>query len=411
MAQGPLDRIPEILPERVRRVVERQTPIPTVAARAAEISRRKPELVRADIGQIVGLDGIEEVLYGPPTGLPELRSALAETWNLGMGMQEGIDGLPEGLKPENIAICSGAAEGLALLFRAFAQGKKVGLPRGHWENYANGVDLAGGDIVIVDFFDENGRLDVAGIGAAIERAGLEVLVTNFPTNPTGSVLDDAEYSALGQVVAEHNVIVIADEVYNRLRFDGHPPRSLVRFAPSHVVAVSSASKEFMLPGARVGYVVSARSAVTDLMLRKLVRANTASPNVLGQQKLLGYLQPDLEDLRAGREPRFIHRVRETMRERRDLLLGLLEKHEVPTVGRAGHVPEGTIFLMAGLPAWWSGDDQAFVDKALDQELFSSVPGRAFGLEGSVRFSYGAMTATSLAHLDAALAAMRAETGN
>jgi aspartate/methionine/tyrosine aminotransferase len=175
--------------------------------------------------------------------------------------------------------------------------------------------------------------------------------------------------------------------------------------------VSSASKEFMLPGARVGYVVSARSAVTDLMLRKLVRANTASPNVLGQQKLLGYLQPDLEDLRAGREPRFIHRVRETMRERRDLLLGLLEKHEVPTVGRAGHVPEGTIFLMAGLPAWWSGDDQAFVDKALDQELFSSVPGRAFGLEGSVRFSYGAMTATSLAHLDAALAAMRAETGN
>ncbi|MEZ6197442.1 MAG: pyridoxal phosphate-dependent aminotransferase [Planctomycetota bacterium] len=406
--QGPLDRIPGILPDRVRRVVERETPIPTVAARAAEMKRTHPELVRADIGQIVGLDGVEDVLYGPPPGLPELRAALAETWNLAMGLGDAEG--PGSIAAANVAICSGAAEGLSILLRCFASGKTVGLPRGHWENYANGVDLAGGEIVLVDYFDAEGRLDVAGIGEAIARHGIGVLVTNFPTNPTGSVLEDAEYAALAAVVAERDVVVIADEVYNRLRFDGHAPRTLVRFAPAHAVAVSSASKEYLLPGARVGYVVSARPIVTDLVMKKMIRANTASPNVLGQRKLLEYLEPDLEDLRAGRTPRFIARVREEMRRRRDGLLAVLERHGIRTVGRSGRAPAGTIFLMAGLPEWWSGDDVGFVEAALSRGLFSSVPGSAFGLPGSVRLSYGAMTPPEIARFDAALETMRREAG-
>ena len=71
--------------------------------------------------------------------------------------------VPEGLTERNIGITTGAAEGLALAFRCFAHHKTVGLPRGYWENYENGVDMACGRAVIVDFFDASGRLDIQGL--------------------------------------------------------------------------------------------------------------------------------------------------------------------------------------------------------------------------------------------------------
>src|SRR5690606_3098053 len=122
---------------------------------------------------------------------------------------------------------------------------------------------------------------------------------------------------------------------------------------------SSASKEYLLPGARVGYVLSAHADLTDRVLRRLIRANTASPNIPGQKQLLALLTRDLADLRQGKEPSLLSRVQKEMQRRRDLLLSVLEKHGFSTVGRPGHRPEGTIFLMAGLPAWWSGSEEEF----------------------------------------------------
>ena len=80
MTRYPLDHLDDWLPESVRAVVERDTPIPTVAQRAAGIARDDASFVRADIGQISGLDAELEVLYGPPVGLEELRVAVAELW-------------------------------------------------------------------------------------------------------------------------------------------------------------------------------------------------------------------------------------------------------------------------------------------------------------------------------------------
>src|SRR5512134_3452600 len=137
MTAAPLDRIWELLPAAVREVVERDTPIPTIAVRAAKIAAQHPDFVRADIGQISQFDPELEVLYGPPVGLQELRSALAETWNLEFQLNPA-------LAAENTAVCTGAAEALSLVLRCLAHDKTVGLPRGFWENYANGVTLAGG---------------------------------------------------------------------------------------------------------------------------------------------------------------------------------------------------------------------------------------------------------------------------
>ncbi len=402
MIKPPFAEPMDLLPPFVRSIVERDTPIPSIALKAQELMKEHPELVRADIGQISGFDAELEVLYGPPVGLPELRSAVAESWNLSHGLKEA-----DGLSPRNVAICTGAAEGLSLLLKCFASGKKVGLPRGHWENYLNGVALAEGESVVIDYFDTAGALDIAGLKERIQSEGIEVIVANFPCNPTGAVLNEGEARALAAMVKELNLICIADEVYDRLRYDGHAPLSLLPLAPEHVVSVSSASKEYLLPGARAGFVLAMAQDITDRILRKVIRASTASPNVLGQRRLLELLLPDLEDLRAGRAPGLLSRIRDELARRRDRLVGVLDEFGFSSVGRPGHRPEGTIFLMAGLPDWWQGDDGAFSAAALEACCVSTVPGSAFGLPGSVRFSYGGMTVERIEQLAQNLKAFRA----
>lgn len=397
----PLHRLDELLPAEIQGIVARKTLIPSIAIRAGEIRAETPTLVRADIGQISGLDPELEVLYGPPVGLPALRSLVAEGFNLAHGLQG-----ERALGPANVCITTGAAEGLSLLFRCFAQGKVVAVPRGHWANYRNGVELAGGKIVVVDFFDHDGALDVAGLREALKREGAAVLVANFPCNPTGAVLVPEEAAALASLIEELGILCVADEVYDRLRYDGGGALSLLTLAPGHVVTVSSASKEYLLPGARVGYVLSGSTHLTDQVLRKLVRASTASPNVLGQRKLLELLEGDVAAMREGRDPPVLTRVRDEMGARRDRLVAVLAKHGFEPIGRPGHQPQGTIFLMAALPGWWDGDDQELCDAALDAACVSMVPGGAFGLPGAVRFSYGGMTVAEIEQLDANLGRFR-----
>ncbi len=404
--RGPLDRLDQLVPDFLWRIVERETPIPSIAAQAQAKAALCPELVRADIGQISGLDASLEVLYGPPVGIEPLREKIAALWNVTFRLAES-PGWPEPLGPSHVAITSGAAEALALLFKCFAYQKKVGVPRGHWENYANGVQAAQGEIFNIDFFDERGSLNTEYLKDQIEREDLAALVTNFPANPTGAVLTEEEASELTRVARELDLVLICDEVYSRLRFDESRPVSLIKYAPERVVCVSSASKEYLLPGARVGFAICAREALTNQVLRKLIRTHTGSPNVIGQQRLLALLSDDLEDIEAGLEPRHFTRIRNELRMRKDRLVDVLKRHEFPLVGRPEHPPLGTIFLMTGLPSWWRGDENEFVSAALEAGCVSTIPGSAFGIADSLRFSFGGMTAQAIEQLDKNLTEFRA----
>lgn len=405
MQSAPLDMPEALLPLTLQKIVRKDTPIPTIAIQAVEKSRSFPGLVRADIGQISALEPSLEVLYGTPVGLEPLREVLAETFNRAVGWKErNLPVLPEGLTAKHVAITTGAAEGLSILFRCFAQGKVVGLPRGHWESYTNGVELAGGTPVLIDYFNDEGRLDIYGLYRQIQEHGIGLLVINFPCNPTGAVLDEEETQALGQLLIHTGLVAIADEVYYRLRFDGHPPTSLLTAAPGHVVSVISASKEYLIPGARVGYVLSTQADLTDRILRRLIRAESGSPNVLGQQRLLSLMRPDLEDLRAGRPPGLLERIRVELGKRKAALVEVLRRHALDPVGRPKHDPQGTIFLMARVPSYWLGDDVHFARALLDAGVVSVVPGSAFALPNTVRFSFGGLDEAAIVRLEANLRA-------
>ena len=121
---GPFDDLDRVLPPELRDIVGRTTPIPTIAQRAEKIRREDSRMVRADIGQVSGIRPDVEILYGPPVGLDALRDALAELYRRSFQL-ERFD-LPE-ITGKNVAVTTGAAEALTVLFRCFGETKNVRL--------------------------------------------------------------------------------------------------------------------------------------------------------------------------------------------------------------------------------------------------------------------------------------------
>ena len=164
--------------------------------------------------------------------------------------------------------------------------------------------------------------------------------------------------------------------------------SMLRFAPERTIVIGAASKEYLIPGARVGYIISADPEFINDWAAKLVRASTSNPNVLGQQRLLELMGPDVEAMEAGNPPPLLSGIREQLLLRRNGLVRLLNEQGLSVRLRKGMPPMGGISVLAWLPKGL--DDRAVVDMAMDMGLFSVVPGSAFGAPGGLRIGYGTM---------------------
>ncbi len=391
-----LQAVWETMPAAIRTTVSKAPMIPEIAARAKAAARDNPDFIRGDQGQLVGVVPELEVYYGPSSGLPELRRLVARFWTLAYQL-EGRPGIPQGgLAAEHVGIVSGATEGLAILLRLLAPGRRVGLQRMHWGNYRNIVAHAGGEPVVIDFFAADGSLDIDGIAAAVAANAMQTLVVNFPANPTGDCLSDEELEALCALARDRELILIADEVYNWIRYSG-TPRSLLAFAPERTIVVGAASKEYLIPGARTAWVVSADEVFCNEWLPRLIRSTSSSPNVLGQKLALDMLAGDVADLEAGRAPSLLRLIREELRRRRDLMVDALSSTGFQLVGRYNETPRGGISLLARLPEGLD-DDLGFIDRGIALGRFSAIPGTAFGAAGCIRFGYAGMSLDSIERL-------------
>ena len=166
---------------------------------------------------------------------------------------------------------------------------------------------------------------------------------------------------------------------------------MLSFAPERTVVISSASKEYLIPGARVGYVIAAEETFTNSWMPKLIRSFSSSPNVLGQRILLDILKDEVRDLEKGRSPRIITEIKEELKTRCDLIISILQEKGFELAGRDRDFPSGAISVLARLPQDIKLDDKAFVEKALELKKFSAVPASVFGAPGCIRFGYAGMT--------------------
>ena len=373
------------MPPAMRNTVTSAPVIPQIAAKAKVAAAANPGFIRGDQGQVVDVMPGQEVYYGPSSGLPELRRLVGRFWTLAYGLQ-GCEGLSNnGLGSEHVAIVSGATEGIAIVMRLLAPGRTVGVQRYFWGNYRNIIAHAGGEVEVLDFFADDGSFDRAGLASAIQSSDIHTLLVNFPANPTGDLLSDDELAALADLARDHDLILVSDEVYNWIRYDD-APRTLLTFAPERTVVVGAASKEYLIPGARTGYVLSADAIFSGEWMPRLIRSTSSSPNVLGQRLAIEMLEADVADLEAGRTPAILGAIKEELRRRRDAMVEMLLSLGFEVVSRHGCVPKGGISLLARLPEGVE-DDLAIIDTAINMGRFSAIPGSAFGAPGCIRFGY------------------------
>jgi aspartate/methionine/tyrosine aminotransferase len=386
----------QAMPQAMQHTVISAPVIPQIAARAKAAAAEHPGFVRGDQGQVVDVMTDREVYYGPSSGLPELRDLVARFWTLAYGLR-GCDGLPEGgLGAENVAIVSGATEGLAIVMRLLARDSAVGVQRHCWGNYRNIIAHAGGEAMTLDFFAHDGTFDVNGLTAAIEASKIRTLLVNFPANPTGDVLSDDELAALADLARERDLVLISDEVYNWIRYDD-TPRTLLEFAPERTLVVGAASKEYLIPGARTGYILSADTTFSGEWMPRLIRSTSSSPNVLGQHLAMEMLESDVADLEAGGTPSILSAIKGELRRRRDAMVEALHSAGFKIESRHDEMPQGGIALLARLPVGVE-DDIAFIDTAIGMGRFSAIPGSAFGAPGCVRFGYAGIPTDGISRL-------------
>ena len=389
------------MPDGIRQTISSEPIIPAIAARAKVIAQQNPEFIRSDQGQILDIYPDKEIYYGPSAGLEELRELIGRFWTLTYRLK-GKPGIPpDGLHKKNVAIVTGATEGLSIVMHLVASQQNVGLLPLYWSNYRGIILNAGGNPIILDFFDENYNPDFEKVQRQIEQQKITSLLINFPTNPSGDVLSESEMEQLAELARRMDLILISDEVYGTLRYKG-TPQSMLAYAPERTVVISSASKEYLIPGARIGYGVAADETFTNSWMSKMIRSFSSSPNVLGQQILIEILKEEVNDLENGRPARIITEIKQELKKRCDLIIKILEEKGFTLAGRDKDFPSGAISVLARLPADINVDDQVFVEKAMDMGKFSAVPASVFGAPGCIRIGYAGMAQEKIGKFEGAL---------
>jgi aspartate aminotransferase len=315
--------------------------------------------------------------YSPVPGYPELRKAIAEKFKRDNSLNWEMD---------NIVVSTGAKQSIAnVLLSIVDPGEEVIIFAPYWVSYIEMVKLAEGTPVVVSGGIENDfKVTAEQVAKAITPKTKAILFSS-PCNPTGSVFTEKELRAIGDVVAKHEkIIVIADEIYEYINFEGsHFSIGSIDSIKDRVVTVNGVSKGFAMTGWRVGYIGAPKyiAAACD-KIQGQVTSGTCS---IAQKASLAAVSGDLT---APKE------MAEAYRRRRDLVIGLLK--EIP--GLKVNVPSGAFYAFPDVSAYLGkttpeGDK---LEKASDLSMHilnsayvSSVGGDAFGAPSCIRISFAA----------------------
>jgi N-succinyldiaminopimelate aminotransferase len=260
--------------------------------------------------------------YPPGRGILPLRQAIAAHSSRTYGLS---------YDPESeVVITTGATEALAASMLAFVNpGDEVIALEPYFDSYAASIEVAGGQRVGVSLFGPDFRLDHAELAAAFTPK-TKALLINSPHNPTGVVLDRADLGAIAELAVQHDVLVICDEVYEHLTFDGAQHIPLATFPGMHerTVRVSSAGKTFWATGWKIGWALATPDLINEITaVKQYLSYSSGAP-----------FQPAIaRALNEGDE--WVEKARLDLQDRRDQFAEGLR-----SIGLEPILPRGTYFM-------------------------------------------------------------------
>jgi DNA-binding transcriptional MocR family regulator len=292
-------------------------------------------------------DGATVLSYGSAAGYGPLRNWIAE--------RHRVD-------PARVLVTNGSLQGMVFLAERFA-GERVVVEAPTYDRPLKILSARGVETVAVDMDDEG--LDLDAFAEALDSGRKPAFLYTIPTfqNPSGRTLSEERRHRLVELVREHELLVLEDDPYGLVRFEGEAPPTLFDLEGGISVAYSSSFSKTIAPGLRVGYFVLPQVLEHDL--ETLATSTYITPVLLGQATVFEFLR------RGNFEPN-LERVATLLRARRDAMLEALER-ELPDARWSR--PQGGYFIWLELPG--DGDAAKLLQRAASAGV-TFVPGADFG---------------------------------
>jgi aspartate aminotransferase len=303
--------------------------------------------------------------YAPSSGIPQLLHAISEKLTVSNSMP---------VLESDVIVVSGGAHGLFCAFQAALDpGDETILFSPYWTPIHDLVVYSGATPVRIPWWDIRNE----GMRASLRKRispKTKVIYVNTPSNPTGKVLVREQLEEIAEVALERNLIVISDEAYEDLVYDGrHVSIGSLPEMAARTISVFTLSKSYAMTGCRIGY-VSAGPPFMDV-IRKLVLNSVNGISTPTQFAAVSAISQGAEHI-AGMLGEY--------RQRRDLLYDAVSR-----AGLRAERPEGAFYLFADVRERLGGDSWAAMNALLERTGIATVPGAVFGPEGEghLRMSY------------------------
>ena len=295
--------------------------------------------------------------YAAGRGIPVLRKRIAKK----LREENGIT-----CTPDEILVTPGGKAAIYVAIRTLINpGEEVLIPDPSWVSYGPIVLAAAGVPVHVPLTFETGYTITEDILEQCVTEKSRVLIVNSPNNPTGRVMNPAEAEAIAAVALRHDLMIVSDEIYEKIIFDGHKHISLASnpAITDRVVTVNGHSKCAAMTGWRLGYLHAAKEVV-DQMFRLYQHVFTCLGEYVQEA---GAVALDCTDE--------VEMMRKSYQDRRDSFVGAL--NAIPGVNCL--MPEGAFYAWVSID-YKGMDANAIADYLLEQAHVATVPGYAYGAE-------------------------------
>src|SRR5256714_6504680 len=315
--------------------------------------------------------------YTPSSGIPELRQASADKFKRENGLS---------YKPSQIIVsCGGKHSCYNIVIATCQEGDEVIIPAPYWLSYPEMVKLASAKPVILETTDKTEfKVTPDQLRAAITPR-TRLFILNSPSNPTGSLYSRAEIRALGDICVEKGVLIMSDEIYEKLVYDGAEHASVASFSQAHydhTVIVHGFAKAYSMTGWRLGY-LAAPEAIAKA-IDAIQSHSTSNPTSVAPKGAVVALTGPQDHLKIWlaeytRRRSFAHK----------------RLNSIPGISCVN--AKGAFYLFPNISKLGLKSTE-FCARLLEEEKVAAVPGIAFGADDYLRISY----ATSMANIEKGL---------
>lgn len=368
MMMEPASRVQELTPSLTLAINSKAKELKADGVDVVSLSAGEPDFDTPEHIKAAAMGSLDAgfTKYTASAGIPELREAIAEK----LKTDNNLD-----YDPDQIIVSCGAKHAcINAMLATVDPGDEVMIPAPYWLSYPEMVRVCGAEPNIVPTKAENNYKLTPDEFREYMTPLTKMVILNTPGNPSGSVYTENELAALADVALDEEIIILSDEIYEKLVYDDAKACSIASFSGETydlTLTVNGFSKVYAMTGWRLGYVAAPKAIAKSISsMQSHMTSNVTSFAQKGAWAALKGPQDCVEEMRAEYD------------KRRQAMMAALDGIPQLTYVR----PQGAFYMMVNIAATGL-DSTRFCEELLDRHHVAAVPGLCFGDDATIRLSY------------------------